>query len=80
MQNIAAERDGKITLLPETLYSTIKKVLANGLLEDVDPPAAADSNDARRRYDRVTRRGQLAAEAETRRMLLLVNLGKAFLS
>jgi DNA-binding PadR family transcriptional regulator len=80
MQDIAAESDGRIRLLPGTLYSTIKKLLADGLLEEVDAPRNADSDDARRRYYRVTKKGRAAAEAETRRMALLVRLGQVFLS
>jgi DNA-binding PadR family transcriptional regulator len=79
MQVIAAESDGSIRLLPGTLYSTIKKLLSDGLIEEVDAPNAG-SEDARRRYYRVTKRGQSAAEAETRRMAVLVRLGQVFLS
>lgn len=80
MRDIAAESDGHIRLLPGTLYSTIKRLLNDGLLEEVDAPRSADSDDARRRYYRVTKRGRAAAEAETRRMAVLVRLGQVFLS
>ncbi len=80
MQDIGAESEGRIRLLPGTLYSTIKKLLADKLLEEVDAPRSADSSDARRRYYRVTKAGRLAAEAEIRRMAMLVKLGRAFLS
>jgi len=80
MRDIAAESDGRIRLLPGTLYSTIKKLLADGLLDEVDAPRNADSDDARRRYYRVTKKGRAAAEAETRRMALLVRLGQVFLN
>jgi hypothetical protein len=49
------------------------------LIEEIDAPREADSDDARRRYYRVSRRGRLAAEAETRRLALLVKLGRVFL-
>ena len=78
MQDIAARSGGRISLLPGTLYSTLKKMLAEGLVEEVDPPKSADSEDARRRYYRVTKAGRLAAQAETERMALLVRLGKVF--
>jgi hypothetical protein len=55
-------------------------MLADGLIEEIGPPRHADSDDARRRYYRVTRAGRAAAEAETRRLALLVKLGKVFLS
>jgi DNA-binding PadR family transcriptional regulator len=80
MRDIAAESEGHIRLLPGTLYSTIKKLLNDGLLEEVDPPRSAESDDARRRYYRVTKRGRAAAEAETRRMAVLVRLGQVFRS
>ena len=37
-RDIAAESSGRIRLLPGTLYSTIKKLLTDGLLEEVDEP------------------------------------------
>src|SRR5437763_15942729 len=80
MQDIAAKSDGEIRILPGTLYSTIKKMLADGLIEEVDPPARAESDDARRRYYRVTKFGRQTAEAETRRLAMLVRLGKVFAS
>jgi DNA-binding PadR family transcriptional regulator len=80
MQDIATATDGAIRLLPGTLYSTIKKLLAERLIEEVDAPPGTESADARRRYYRVTKSGRVAAEAETRRMALLVRLGRVFLS
>ena len=79
MQDIAARSGGRIRILPGTLYSTIKKMLADGLVEEVPPPARADSDDARRRYYRVTRQGKALAQAETQRLALLVRLGRVFL-
>ena len=80
MQDIAERSGGHIRILPGTLYSTIKKMLAGGLIEEISAPAGADSDDARRRYYRVTKKGRLAAEAETRRLALLVKLGRVFLT
>jgi len=78
MQDIAERSGGRIRVLPGTLYSTIKKMLAEGLLEEVAAPRDADSDDERRRYYRVTRAGRAAAQAETERLALLVKLGKVF--
>jgi DNA-binding PadR family transcriptional regulator len=79
MQDITERSGGSIRILPGTLYSTIKRMLADGLLEEVGPPAGAESDDERRRYYRVTKAGRAAAEAETRRLALLVKLGRVFL-
>jgi DNA-binding PadR family transcriptional regulator len=80
MRDIGDRSGGAIRLLPGTLYSTIKKLPHDGLIEETDPPRDADSDDARRRYYRVTTAGRAAAQSETRRLALLVKLGKVFLS
>ncbi len=78
MQDIGERSSGRIRILPGTLYSTIKKLLADGLIEEVDAPRSADSADPRRRYYRVTRAGRIAVQTETERLALLVKLGKVF--
>jgi DNA-binding PadR family transcriptional regulator len=78
MQVAAARTGGRIRILPGTLYSTIKRLVADGLVEECDPPSGADSDDARRRYYRVTKVGRAAVRAETERMAMLVRLGKVF--
>ena len=80
MRDIAERSDGEIRLLPGTLYSTIKKMLADRLIEEVAAPRGADSEDARRRYYRVTRTGRTAVAAETQRLARLVKLGRVFTS
>ena len=78
MQSLADRSGGQIRLLPGTLYSTLKKLLAEGLVEECDPPKNADSEDARRRYYRVTKAGKAAMKTQTERLALLVKLGKVF--
>ena len=78
MQSIVERSGGEIRILPGTLYSTLKKLLGEGLVEECDPPKNADSEDARRRYYRVTKAGKVAMKAQTERLALLVKLGKVF--
>ena len=78
MQDIAERSGGRIRILPGTLYSTIKKMLADKLLEECDSPRGADSDDSRRRYYRVTKSGRAAVQDETARLALLVKLGRVF--
>ena len=78
MQDIAERTGGRIRILPGTLYSTIKKMLADKLLEECEPPRGADSDDSRSRYYRVTKDGRAAAQDETARLALLVKLGRVF--
>src|SRR5688500_4396337 len=76
MQGIDERSEGHVRLLPGTLYSTIKKMLALGLIEECEAPASADSEDARRRYYRATRFGREVRAAETDRLSMLVRLAK----
>ena len=50
MRDIAEETGGRIRILPGTLYSTIKRLVGAGLIEECEAPRGADSDDARRRY------------------------------
>lgn len=78
MQDLAAESGGRIGILPGTLYSTLKRLLADGLIEECAAPKDAASDDGRRRYYRVTRSGRRLAAAETQRLAVLVRLGRVF--
>jgi len=53
-------------------------LVAADLIEECEAPRGAESDDARRRYYRVTRTGRAAASAEVDRLTLLVKLGRAF--
>ena len=78
MRDIADESGGRIRILPGTLYSTIKRLVAADLIEECEAPRGTASDDARRRYYRVTRTGRAAAVSEVDRLTLLVRLGRAF--
>jgi DNA-binding PadR family transcriptional regulator len=78
MRDIEERSRGTIRLLPGTLYSTMKKLLDEGLVEECDAPKVADSEDARRRYYRVTKLGKATAKRERERLSLLVELGEVF--
>jgi DNA-binding PadR family transcriptional regulator len=79
MQEIAEGSGGRVRVLPGTLYATIKRLLADGLIEECDPPSQTDSRDVRRRYYRVSRAGRIVAREETQRLVVLLKLGRAFL-
>jgi DNA-binding PadR family transcriptional regulator len=63
---------GARRLGPGSLYGSIKRLLADGLIEECGdrPDAAAD--DERRRYYRLTDLGRRAAGSEARRLEVLV--------
>ena len=70
MLDIADRSDGKVKMSPGTLYGSIKQMLEDGLIEEMDSRPAAD--DERRRYYRLTRDGRDAARQEMARMSALL--------
>jgi DNA-binding PadR family transcriptional regulator len=68
MQDVAARTDGKVRLSPGTLYSSIRRMLEDGFIEELRESPDPDSQDERRRYYRLTRFGRLVAMAEARRL------------
>jgi DNA-binding PadR family transcriptional regulator len=72
MREVAARTGDEVQLGPGTLYGSIKRMLAAGLIEESDERPDAELDDERRRYYRITPFGREAAAAEARRMERLV--------
>jgi DNA-binding PadR family transcriptional regulator len=68
MQDVASRTSGKVRLSPGTLYSSIRRMLESGLVEELRESPDRESQDERRRYYRLTRFGRLVALAEARRL------------
>ena len=77
MQDIAARTDGRLRLGPATLYGSIKRLLNDGLIEELDERPDPDNDDVRRRYYRITPRGRKLAREETGRLAKLVRQARA---
>ena len=72
MQEIAAQTKGRMRLGPGTLYGTIKRLLADGWIEEADDRPDPALDDERRRYYRLTALSQRVARAEAERLSDLV--------
>jgi len=68
MQDVATRTDGKVHLSAGTLYSSIRRMLEQGLIEELSDSPDPSSTDERRRYYRLTRFGRRAAAAEVDRL------------
>ena len=77
MQEIERITDGAVLMGPGTLYGTIKRMMASGLLEETDDRPDPALDDERRRYYRATELGRAVLEAETARMSALVSAARA---
>ena len=72
MRKIGEITDGAVHMGPGTLYGSIKRMLADGLIEEADVRPDPALDDERRRYYRVTGAGAQARSVEIRRMQVLV--------
>ena len=77
MQDVAARTDGTLRLGPGTLYGSIKRMLHDGLIEELDERPDPADDDVRRRYYRITPLGRKMAIAEVRRLATLVRLARS---
>src|SRR6202163_4509856 len=77
MQDIAARTGGKVQLSAGTLYSSISRMLEQGLIEELAESPDPSSTDERRRYYPLTRFGKRVAAAEVDRLSTLVKQARA---
>jgi DNA-binding PadR family transcriptional regulator len=77
MQDVAARTDGRLKLSPGTLYGSIKRMLDEGLIAEIDERPSPDKDDERRRYYRITRFGREVAQAEADRLTQLLRQARA---
>jgi DNA-binding PadR family transcriptional regulator len=72
MTEVAERTGGSVRLGPGTLYGSIKRMLANGLIDEHSPRRRDPDDDGRRRYYRLTTLGRAVASAEAARLEALV--------
>lgn len=77
MQDVATRTDGRMKLSPGTLYGSIKRMLDDGLIVEIDERPDPDDDDERRRYYRLTAAGREAAQAEAERLTTLLRQARA---
>ncbi|HUQ82483.1 MAG TPA: PadR family transcriptional regulator [Gemmatimonadaceae bacterium] len=68
---------GTVRMGPGTLYGSIGRMVASGLLEESARPRAKASDDERRRFYRLTTLGRRVLESETDRLARVVALARA---
>ena len=77
MQDVAARTGGKLRMSPGTLYGSIKRMLEDGLIEELDERPDPENDDTRRRYYRITAFGRKVALAESARLSRLLSQARA---
>jgi len=76
MREVAEQTQGSMRLGPGSLYGTIKRMLADGWIEESDERPDPRLDDERRRYYRLTGVGRKLVQAEVERMEQLVNFAR----
>ncbi|HJR59242.1 MAG TPA: PadR family transcriptional regulator [Vicinamibacterales bacterium] len=75
MQEVADRTSGRVRMSPGTLYGSIKRMLADGLIEELTTGTAGA--DERRRFYRLTKFGRRVAAAEADRLSSLLLQARA---
>jgi DNA-binding PadR family transcriptional regulator len=76
-RDVERSTDRQVVLGPGTLYGLIKRLLADGLIEESGERPDPEFDDERRRYFRLTDFGARVASAEARRLERLVEEARA---
>lgn len=77
MHEIAILSDGQVNMGPGTLYGSIKRMLADGLIEESANRPDPELDDERRRYYRITEEGRRLLGAEADRLARLVKVARS---
>lgn len=72
MGEVEALSDGAVRMGPGTLYGSVKRLLADGLIEESEERPDPVLDDQRRRYYRLTGLGQQVCAAELQRLEALI--------
>jgi len=77
LQEVARLTEGELQIEPGTLYRALHRMLKDGWVAESTRRPAADQDDERRRYYRLTPLGKRVATAEADRLWRLVSLARA---
>jgi DNA-binding PadR family transcriptional regulator len=77
MQSLQEQTGGRERILPGTLYASIARMVEDGMVEELDPPADDSSGGPQRRYYRRTAFGRALARAESERLRALLKIAAA---
>jgi len=77
IQDVAERTGNRLRLGAGTLYRSLERMLRQGLIEETGDRPAPEIDDERRRYYRITRRGEAVARAEAARLTDLVRMARA---
>jgi len=76
MKDVEVQTGGRFKMGPGTLYGSIKRMLAAGLIEEADERPDPELDDERRRYYSLSGLGQRAVSVEIERLAQAVSVAR----
>jgi len=76
MQEVLERTNGTVRLWPATLYGTLQRLIADGLIEESGERPAEELDDARRRYYKLTRLGRKVLDLECERLQEMLRMAQ----
>lgn len=76
MNDVLERTDGRMRLWPGMLYRNLGRLVAEGLVREIEPPKDVEPGGGRPRYFRITPAGRRACAAEARRLAGFVKVAK----
>lgn len=76
MLEVESNTQGEVKMGPGTLYGSVKRMLAAGLIDECDERPDPSLDDQRRRYYRLTGLGEQVMRAEARRLARQVQVAR----
>lgn len=78
-QSVESMSDGMVRMAPATLYETLHRMRARGLVEETEPDGAPEDDHPQRSYYRLTAFGRAAMAAEVHRLGAMVDRARALM-
>jgi DNA-binding PadR family transcriptional regulator len=75
-KQVAEDSQGRVSMGTGTLYGSIKRMLADALIEETEQRPAPELDDERRRYYRLTDHGRRILSAEVQRYARVVAVAR----
>ena len=76
MKDVEQQTNGKLTMGPGTLYGSIKRMLAAGLIEESDQRPDPQMDDERRKYYSISSMGKAVLHEESMRLQQAVDIAR----
>ncbi|HTF72222.1 MAG TPA: helix-turn-helix transcriptional regulator [Edaphobacter sp.] len=76
MRQVEEQTEGRMRLGPATLYGSVRSLLEEKLIDEVEPRGGTKTGEERRRYYRLTSEGRKLARSEAERLADMLRVAR----